>query len=67
MNSYRDLLVANLLALAIVIGALLVGWRDAAAFGLAVLVVLDLFVWLRARLVRSEAAQEPQEDEGNDP
>ncbi len=59
----RDLLIANGLGLAIVLGALIAGWRDAAAFGLAVLAVLDLFVWLRGRQAHFDSGTETQEDE----
>lgn len=62
MSSGRDLLIANLLGLIVLLGALFIGWRDAAAFGLAVLVVLDLFVWLRGHQVRSEANRETEDD-----
>jgi hypothetical protein len=39
--------------LAILLIALLVGWREAAGFGLTVLVVLNLMVLIRARGVGS--------------
>jgi hypothetical protein len=45
----RELIVANMAGLVILLIALLVGWREAAGFGLAVLVVLNLMVLLRAR------------------
>ena len=54
MNRRRDLFLANVAALVVLSIALLAGWREAAAFGLAVLVVLDLMVFIRGRQVRSE-------------
>jgi hypothetical protein len=48
----RDLLVTNLLSLLVLLAALLAGWWDAAAFGLAVLIVMDLLVVLRERFTR---------------
>ena len=50
MKRKRELIVTNLLALAVLLTVLLAGWRDAAAFGLAVLIILDLMVILRERL-----------------
>jgi hypothetical protein len=52
MKRKRDLLVTNLLSLLVLLAALLAGWWDAAAFGLAVLIVMDLLVVLRERLAR---------------
>jgi uncharacterized membrane protein YhaH (DUF805 family) len=49
MKRLRDLIVTNVLALLVLLVVLLAGWRDAAAFGLAVLVVMDLIVVLRER------------------
>jgi hypothetical protein len=43
----RELIVTNLAALLVLLTVLLVGWQEAAAFGLAVLVVMDLMVLLR--------------------
>ena len=54
MKRRRDLIVTNLAALVVLILAYLAGWREAAAFGLAVLVVLDLIVLIRERQARSE-------------
>ena len=53
MNRRRDLIVANLAALLLLFVVLLLGWWQEAAFGLAVLVLLDLFVFLRGRQARS--------------
>lgn len=61
MRRGRDLLLANLAALVILLGAVLAGWRDAAAFGLVVLVVLDLFVFLRERQARHSPPPDPGE------
>jgi hypothetical protein len=54
MQRSRDLIVANVLALLVLLVVLLVGWREAAAFGLVVLVILDLMVVLRERSGRSK-------------
>ena len=61
MNRRRDLIVANLAALLLLFVVLLLGWRQEAAFGLAVLLFLDLFVFLRGRQVRSSKPR-PSED-----
>jgi membrane protein implicated in regulation of membrane protease activity len=47
------LVVANVPALLVLLLALLAGWWQAAAFGLAVLVVMDIMVLLRGQLDRS--------------
>lgn len=47
-NRRRDLLLANGAALVLLAVALLVGWWEAAAFGLGVLLVMDLLVFVRA-------------------
>ena len=54
MKRRRDLIVTNLVALVVLLAALLAGWREAAAFGLAVLAVLNLIVLIRERQARSE-------------
>lgn len=54
MKRSRDLIVTNVLALLVLFVALLVGWWEAAAFGLAVLIIMDLLVVLRERWVRSQ-------------
>jgi hypothetical protein len=54
MKRRRDLIVTNMAALVVLLLALLAGWREAAAFGLAVLVVLNLIVLIRERQARSE-------------
>lgn len=63
MNRRRDLFVANLAALLLLAVVLLLGWWQEAAFGLAVLLFLDLFVFLRGRQVRSD---EPRSGEQTD-
>lgn len=45
----RDLIATNLVCLVILLIALVVGWTEAAAFGLGVLVVLDAIVLIRGR------------------
>jgi Flp pilus assembly protein TadB len=52
MQRRRDLIVANGAGLFVVVVALLLGWREAAAFGLAVLLILDVMVLARERLGR---------------
>ena len=53
MKRQRDLIVTNVAALLALLVALLAGWWEAAAFGLAVLVVMDIMVLLRGRSDRS--------------
>jgi hypothetical protein len=57
VGRFRDLIVANSLAVLVLLIALLAGWGEAAAFGLAVLLILDLLVVLRGR--KSRADQDP--------
>ena len=52
MKRWRDLIVTNLTALLVLLIALLIGWWEAAAFGLAVLLVMDLMVLIRERQAR---------------
>lgn len=52
MKRRRQFVVTNILALLVLLIAVLVGWGDAAAFGLAVLVIMDLMVMLRERTDR---------------
>jgi hypothetical protein len=54
----RDLIVTNVAAVAVLLVALLLGWWEAAAFGLAVLVFMDLMVLLRERTVQSDRDSE---------
>ena len=54
MGRHRDLILVNLIALLLLLFALLIGWWEAAAFGLGVLLVLDLLVVLRERQARSD-------------
>jgi hypothetical protein len=49
VNRWRDLIVANLASLLLLLVVLLLGWRQEAAFGLAVLLFLDLLALLRSR------------------
>jgi hypothetical protein len=55
MKRRRDLIVTNLAALLVLLIALLLGWREAAAFGLAVLVIMDLMVFFREWSARSRS------------
>ena len=66
MNRRRELIVANLAALLLLFVVLLLGWRQEAAFGLAVLLFLDLFVFLRGRQVRSDEARSGEDTDGED-
>ena len=54
MKRLRDLIVTNVLVLLVLFVVLLIGWWEAAAFGLAVLAILDLVVLIRERQARSE-------------
>ena len=54
MKRPRELIVTNVLALLVLLVVLLFGWREAAAFGLAVLLILDLLVVIRERVPRSD-------------
>jgi hypothetical protein len=58
MRHRRDLLVANLAVFLLLLIVLLIGWREAAAFGLAVLAILDLLVVLRERQARADENRE---------
>ena len=49
MKRRRALMITNLAALLVLLIALLAGWREAAGFGLVVLLVLDLMVLIRER------------------
>lgn len=62
MKPDRELIVTNMLALLVLLVALLLGWREAAAFGLAVLIILDLMVLLRSRQVRYEDDDQDKND-----
>jgi hypothetical protein len=55
VKRHRDLIVANIAGLVILLLALLAGWREAAGFGLAVLLVLNLVVFIRARQARTDS------------
>jgi hypothetical protein len=54
MRRRRDLILVNLIVLLMLLAVLLIGWWEAAAFGLGVLVVLNLLVVLRERQARSD-------------
>jgi len=49
MRRRRELVVTDLLALVLLSTILLAGWWDAALFGLAVLVIMNLIVLIRER------------------
>ena len=52
MKRKRDFVITNVLAALVLIAALLAGWRQAALFGLAVLVIMDLMALLSERWPR---------------
>lgn len=54
MTLRRELLLANLAGALVLLVALLLGWWEAAAFGLIVLIFLDLMVLLRGRQTRPD-------------
>ena len=58
MKRHRELIVTNLAALVVLLAALLLGWKEAAAFGLAVLIVMDLMVLIREWQARSKNGPE---------
>jgi len=63
------LVAANVAALLVLLFVMLLGWREAAAFGLATLVILNLLVVLRGRQARGgtaekESEESPEEAEG---
>lgn len=62
MTHHRDLLVANVVALPVLLIVFLIGWREAAAFGLAVLAILDLLVVLRGRQARFDEQRVDEQD-----
>ena len=53
MKQHRDLIVTNAAAVLILAVVLLAGWQEPAAFGLAVLIVMDLMALFRERATRS--------------
>lgn len=59
MKRHRELIVTNLAALVVLLAALLFGWKEAAAFGLAVLIIMDLMLLIRERQARSKNDPEP--------
>jgi hypothetical protein len=61
MMRTSGLIATNAAAVAILLGALLLGWWEAAAFGLVVLILLDALVYLRQRQVAVE--RETKEDD----
>jgi hypothetical protein len=58
VKRWRDLIVTNVAVLMVLAIALLAGWWEAAAVGMAVLILMDLMVLLRERQVRSEDDRE---------
>jgi len=62
MKRRRELIVPNIVALPVLLVVLLAGWREAAAFGLAVLILMDLLVLLRERWARAGGDNDKGED-----
>ena len=58
MRNRRALITANLIAVPVLLAVLVAGWWDAAGFGLAVLVLLDLLVLVRERAAHSSEDRE---------
>lgn len=54
MERRRELIIVNLIILLLLLIVLLIGRWESAAFGLGVLLVLDLLVVLRERQARSD-------------
>jgi hypothetical protein len=52
-------------ALILLLAVFLIGWREAAAFGLAVLVIMDLMVIIRKRGAGSAVDKEDGENENS--
>jgi hypothetical protein len=57
----RDLIIANVASLLVLLFVLLIGWGQEAAFGLAVLVILDVIVLLRERSSRPRDDSSPED------
>jgi uncharacterized membrane protein YhaH (DUF805 family) len=66
MQRWRDLVVTNVVALVLLLVVFLIDWREAAAFGLAVLVLMDLMVIIRKRGARSDVEKGNGENERTD-
>lgn len=69
MSIPPELIFANGVTLVVLLFVLFLGWHEAAAFGLATLVILNLLVALRGRQARGAAAQHepegpPEDTEG---
>ena len=57
-GTLRDLILADLAGILVLLVALATGWHEAAAFGLAVLAILNLLVVVRSRLARLDRDSE---------
>jgi ABC-type phosphate transport system permease subunit len=58
----RELVAANAAALLVLVLAMLLGWHEAALFGLVTLVIMNLLVVLRGRQARHPTVpKEPEE------
>ncbi len=63
MKLRGNLLLPNLIALPVLLVVYLAGWREAAGFGLAVLVLMNLLILIRERQTR---APDKEEEEAED-
>ena len=62
MKRKRELVVTNMLALVVIVSVLVAGWWEAALFGLAVLLLMDLMAILREWGARSAHRDRENED-----
>jgi hypothetical protein len=62
MKRKRELIVTNILALVVIVSALVAGWWEAALFGLAVLLLMDLMAIFREWGARSAHQDQQNED-----
>jgi hypothetical protein len=65
MKRHRGLIAVNILILALLLLVLLLGWKEATAFGLAILVIMDFLVLIRERQAHSERLEESEDDVDN--
>jgi hypothetical protein len=66
MKRRRDLIIANVAALLVLLFVLLIGWGQEAAFGLVVLVILDVLVLIRERTSRPREGSSPEDGQPPD-
>jgi len=63
MKLRGNLLLPNLVALPVLLVVYLAGWREAAGFGLAVLVLMNLLILIRERQGRVPEEDSPMQEE----